>query len=183
MGIWSVFEHEGRPCFSYTDVIIVQFLNLKCLNFFFNKRENNSPEQLSNLPESTQLLVRKVGLETGLPVRQASLSLTESHHLPGHSCVYSWTHSCCVRLCRLFTAQEYLPWECVGTEVHLEGGAPFSHFHKGTLRASNYPLETHVAQPTERQISSHTVLTQWYFLYPWGSKNLVISALVPFGTE
>ena len=42
-----------------------------------------------------------------------------------------------------------------------------------------------VAQPTETPVSSHTVLTQQYFLYfyPCCSENSVISALVPIGTQ
>lgn len=69
-------------------------------------------------------------LEPGFPVKQANLSFTGSYHLLGIVPSIHGPTSCHVKLCRLFSAQEYLLWECVRAEVHPEEGVTFSHFAK-----------------------------------------------------
>lgn len=141
---WSVFAHQGRQCFPYIGITVIEFLHLTYLNFSLYKWAKESLEQLSDLPETTQLLVRKVGLEPELPVRLAHLFFTESLLLRGivpSICGLRASVQGCVG-CLLHKST------CLG---HVQGwslpkeGGPFSHLHKSILWASNCPLETNVA--------------------------------------
>lgn len=90
------------------------------------------------MPETTQLLVREVGLESELPVRLDPSTFR-------HSSIYLQTHSCWVRLWRGLLQEGTRPgrvWGLTQRKEHVF----LTSAKEGTLCTSYCPLETNVAQ-------------------------------------